>query len=301
VLFTFRGIARDRRLLFIPFSRLRITYVAAVFLTVALQLPVTASAFPGPDYRGTLRVGGTGAAIATITQEAAAFQKKYPDVRFVFPPSLGSSGGIKGLMAGALDVALSSRPLSEAERGHGLLQTYYARTPLLLVTSYKGAEVSFTLKHIAALYNAEIQSYPDGTPLRIIMRPEIEIDILQVKGLTPEIDAAIHRAELREGMTVAVNDQDNAKTLMKTKGALGWMTMAQLLSEDLDLAPVPIGTIPLNRENFASGAYPLFRSFSVVTGAQPTPLVKAFVAFLSSSEGRAILERNGHFIDVKQP
>jgi phosphate transport system substrate-binding protein len=293
--------ARDRRLLFMPLARLGLTHVMAILLTVALRLPVSASGLPAADYQGTLRIGGTGAAMATITQVAAAFQKQHPDVRFVFPPSLGSAGGIKALIAGALDVGLNSRPLTEAERSHGLVMTEYARTPLLLVTSHKGAEVSFTLKQIAALYNGEIQNYPDGTHLRVIMRPEVEIDIHLVRGLSPEIDAAIHRAQLREGMSVAVNDQDNAEMLVRTRGSIGWMTLAQLISENLGLTPVPIDTIRPTQANFASGKYPLFRSFSVVTGAQPTPLAKAFLAFLTSAEGRAILERNGHFIDVKQP
>jgi ABC-type phosphate transport system substrate-binding protein len=112
MLFTSGGIARDRRRLFLPSARLRLPHVMAVLLTVALQLPVTASGVPAADYQGTLRIGGTGAAVSTITQVAAAFQKQYPAVRFVFPPSLGSSGGIKAVIAGALDVGLNSRPLT---------------------------------------------------------------------------------------------------------------------------------------------------------------------------------------------
>jgi len=82
-------------------------------------------------------------------------------------------------------VGLNSRPLSAAERSHGLVLAEYARTPLLLVTSHKGAGINFTLKRIAALYDGEIQSYPDGAPLRVIMRPDVEIDIHLVGGLSP--------------------------------------------------------------------------------------------------------------------
>jgi phosphate transport system substrate-binding protein len=301
MLFTARGVARDRRLWFIALARLRPTHVLAVLLVGLLQLPMGAGGVLAADYQGTLRIGGTGAAVGTITQVAAAFQKKHPDVRFVFPPSLGSAGGIKAVIAGALDVGLNSRPLTEAERGHGLVLAKYARTPLLLVTSHKGAEVSFTRKQIAAIYDGEIQAYPDGTPLRVIMRPEVEIDIHLARGLSPEIDAAITRAQLREGMSVAVTDHENAEMLVKTRGALGWMTLAQLISEDLELAPLPIDTMLPNQANFASGKYPLFRSFSVVTAAQPSPLTKAFLEFLTSAEGRTILLRNGQFLDVKQP
>jgi phosphate transport system substrate-binding protein len=301
MLFVAGRMVRDRRKWPGHLAGLRLTYVRAVLLTAALQLPVATSGVLAADYQGTLRIGGTGAAVATITQVAAAFQKKHPESRFVFPPSLGSSGGIKAVIAGALDVGLNSRPLTEAERSHGLLSTEYARTPLLLVTSHGGAGINFTLKQIASIYDGEIQRYPDGIPLRVIMRPEVEIDIHLVRGLSPEIDAAIQRAQLREGMAVAVTDHDNAEMLLKTRGALGWMTMAQLISENLGLTPLSINHIVPDQANFASGKYPLFRTFSVVTGAHPTPLVKAFLEFLFSAEGRAILVRNGHFLDLKQP
>src|SRR4030042_5692958 len=102
-----------------PLARLRLPHLIAVLLIVALQLPVTASGVLAADYQGTLKIGGTGAAVGTITQVAAAFQKRHPDVRFMFPPSLGSSGGIKAVIAGALDVGFGSRPPTGAEPGHG--------------------------------------------------------------------------------------------------------------------------------------------------------------------------------------
>jgi phosphate transport system substrate-binding protein len=301
MIFTSRGVVRDPRPWRIPVARLRLPYLIAVFLTAALQLPATAWGGLDADSQGTLRIGGTGAAVASIIQVAAAFKNKHPDVRFVFPPSLGSSGGIKALIAGALDVGLNSRPLTEAERGHGLVVAEYARTPLLLVTSHQGAPGEFSLQQIASLYNGDLKSYPDGVPIRIIMRPDAEIDIHLVRGLSPEIDAAVLRAQARQGMSVAVNDQDNAEMLVKTRGAIGWMTMAQLIAENLELAALAIDhTLPV-QANFASGKYPLFRSFSVVTAAQPSPLVKSFLEFLSSAEGRAILSKNGHFFDPKDP
>jgi phosphate transport system substrate-binding protein len=264
-------------------------------------LPGPAPGVVAADYQGTLKIGGTGAAIATITQVATAYQKKHPGVRFVFPPSLGSTGGIKAVIAGALDVGLSSRALTEAERRHGLVLAEYARTPLLLVTSHQGAGLNFTLKQIAALYNGETQSYPDGTPIRLIMRPEVEIDIHLIRGLSPEMDQAVQKAQSREGMIVAVNDQDNGELLEQTMGAIGWITQAQLISEGRQVIPLPLDNILPSEANFASGKYPLFKSFSVVTAAQASPLVNSFLEFLASAEGRAILLKNGHMIDVKQP
>jgi ABC-type phosphate transport system substrate-binding protein len=144
MLFTSNGITRDRRPLFMPLARFRLTHLIAVLLIVALQLPKTASGILAADYQGTLRISGTGAALGTMAQVTAGFQKQYPGVRVVIPPSLGSTGGIKAVIAGALDLGLSSRPLTEAEARQGLVAFEYARSPFLLVTSHKDAGVNFT-------------------------------------------------------------------------------------------------------------------------------------------------------------
>jgi phosphate transport system substrate-binding protein len=281
--------------------RLSLSILIAVLLIGSLKLPATASSLLTADYQGTLKIGGTGAALGTIAQVAAAFRKKYPGVRFVLPPSLGSTGGIKAVIAGALDVGLSSRPLTEEERRQGAVALEYGRSPLLLVTSHKDTGVNFTLKQIAALYAGEVRTFPDGTLIRVIMRPEAEFDIHMIRGLSPEMDQAVHKAQSREGMIVAVTDFDNGEILEKIRGALGWMTLAQLISEKRSLTPLPIDNIMPSEANFASGVYPLFRSFSVVTGSKSSPLAKAFIEFLTSAEGREILLRNGHFMVVKQP
>ena len=301
MLFISGGNAMDWRRLLMPLARLQFTYLMAVLLTVALQLPVTAGAVLAADYQGTLKIGGTGAALGTMAQLAAAFQKKYPGVRVIIPPSLGSTGGIKAVIAGALDLGLSSRPLTEAEARQGLVAFEYARSPFLLVTSHNAAGVNFTLQQVASLYAGDITSFHDGTPIRLIIRPDFDVDMRLLRSLSPEMDQAVQKAQAREGMIVAVTDHDNGEILEKSRGSLGWMTLAQLISENLKLEPLPIDTILPSQANFASGKYPFFKSFSAVTGAQPSPMAKAFLEFLTSAEGRAILLRNGHFIDLKQP
>ena len=60
--------------------------------------------------------------------------------------------------------------------------------------------------------------------MRVILRPELEIDLHLVRGLSPEMDQAVQKAQSREGMIVAVNDQDNAEALERISGAIGWIS-----------------------------------------------------------------------------
>ena len=72
-----------------------------------------------------LRIGGTGAALGVMSRLAAAFAEQEPGVAVEVLPSLGSSGGIRALGEGAIDIgpdwlkayssAIFILPHSEAE------------------------------------------------------------------------------------------------------------------------------------------------------------------------------------------
>ena len=282
-------------------ERIPLSNPVFLFLMVSLQLSLMGSYARATDYQGTIKVGGTGGAYGVMNEVAAAFQKKYPLVRFYFSPSLGSTGGIKAALAGALDLGLSSRPLNAAELRQGAVAVEYGRTPVMLVTSQKGAGINFTLKEIASLYAGEIETYPDGVPIRLVLRPLVESDTAFLLSLSPEIADAVRKAHAREGMIVATTDRDNADTLEKIRGAIGWMTLTQLISEKRSVTPLVLEGVRPSLETLASGAYPYSKPFSVVTGANPTPLVKAFSEFLTSGEVREILLKNGLFVDARKP
>jgi phosphate transport system substrate-binding protein len=291
----------DRRPGLRSFLRRGCAYGLAVLGLAALPLSVVAAEVPAAEVMGTLKIGGTGAALESIRTVAEAFRKEHPGVRVVIPPSLGSSGGIKAVLAGTLDVGLSSRPLTPAEVGHGAVAQEYGRSPLLLVTSHRGPPIELTLSEIAALYAGEKKNYPNGRPIRIIMRPDSEIDLQMIRGLSPEMDQAVQKAEVREGMIVAVNDQDNGNALERISGALGWITLTQFIAEGREVTPLPVNNIAPDRGNFDSGAWPLSKAFSVVYKTPPTPLVKSFLEFLTSARGQEILVKNGYVVDAKNP
>ncbi len=272
-----------------------------VLLATMTWLAVSASGGLGQDPQKILKIGGTGAALATINQVAAAFEKKHAGVRFVIPPSLGSTGGIKAVIAGALDLGLSSRPLTESERRQGAVALEYGRSPLLLVTSHKDAGVSFTLKQVAALYAVEARKFPDGTPMRLVIRPEYDVDTILIRSFSPEMDQAVQTAMSRQGMILAPTDQENADDLERIYGAIGWMSQAQMLAEKRVVSPLVLENIKPTVENLTSGRYPFFKPFFVVTRGRPSPLAASFLEFLTSAEGRAILLKTGHVVETKEP
>lgn len=70
-------------------------------------------------------------------------------------PSLGSGGGIKAVLAGAIDLAVIGRPLKEAERGRGAIATDYARTPLVFATAAATKVSAITLRELPNIYSGD--------------------------------------------------------------------------------------------------------------------------------------------------
>ncbi len=243
----------------------------------------------------TITIGGTGCALAGVRAVAEAFEKTHPEIGIKIIPSLGSGGGIRAALAGSLDLALSARPLTGAERGQGAGAIEYARTPFVFVNAAKAEDVALSLQQVASIYSGERQRWPDGTPIRLVLRPETDTDTLLLKSMSATMEKAVQQALKREGMLEAVTDQDNADLLVKIRGAFGASTFAQILSEKRPLRPLSLDGVRPSLETLASGAYPFYKTFYAVT-RRNSPATRHFIEYLESPEGRTILTRTGHLV-----
>ena len=238
-----------------------------------------------------VRIGGSGAALATFQALVEALRQADPSFNGKVVPSLGSSGSVKAVRAGALEVAVPSRPLS-AEEAQGLEWSEFARTPFVLATGPANPQ-RLTLTQVADIYTGRHSTWPDGSPIRLILRPLGDSDTTVLGGLAPELKSAIPRLVAREGMIVAVTDQDAANQIERLPGALGTSTLALIQSESRSVRPVQLGGIDPTTRALVDGTYPYYKSFYIVTKAVPSEPVMRFITFLRSADGRRILERNG--------
>lgn len=277
------------------------------FFGLILLLALMQGAFGGAGEAAEqpviLKIAGTGGAYGGVKALAQAFQQQDPHIRLIFPPTLGSTGGIKAVLAGAIDLALSSRPLTAEEIQRGAVAHLYARTPLVFATADKqqAAATRFTLNDITRIYGGEITTWPDGKPLRLVVRPEIDYDAVLLKQMSPEMAKAVKEAEARPGMRIAVTDNDNAKLLTGLRGGVGSIGLGQLVADKLPLYPLSLEGVAPSLENLKNGSYPYSKSFSLVTGPHPKPAVRKFLRFVSTPQGQEILRQTGHLPEFAGP
>ncbi|MBD1545858.1 substrate-binding domain-containing protein [Roseibium aggregatum] len=272
------------------------TFTFAIAATAVIALAPQAGAAGSP---ARLVIGGTGTALGGMQLLAKAFSEDHPEIKTVVLPSLGSGGGIKALDAGKIDLALSARPLKDKESAKGLSATLYARTPIVFATHKKTPSGNVTLSELPGIYSGATSKWQDGTPLRLILRPEQESDTQLLRGLSRELDAAIATAFTRNELLVAVTDQDNASALETIPGSLGLTTLAQILSESRNLKPLTFDGQVASVDGLHSGDYPYCKTLYLVVGKDPSEALEAFVTYVFSKTGRDILTATGH--DVAEP
>lgn len=275
-------------------GRCLLLIIAALVMTVTL-CPVISNSY-ADDLKVTIKIGGTGGAMGAMKELAVAFQKKHPEAEFVFVPHLGTRGGIKAVMEGAIDIGLAGRPLNPDERSAGLKEVEYSRSPFVLVVSKDSAVTNVTLDQVVNIYLGKMKTWPDGTPVRLILRPEGDVDTIMLKGMSANMQEAVKKAQLKEGLTTALTDQDCATAIEKTKGAFGPSTLTQIISEKRSLKALALNGVTPGTKAIADGTYPYFKAFHMITGPKSSPAVRAFIEFLKSREGGSVLARTGNYV-----
>lgn len=243
----------------------------------------------------TLRIGGTGAAMATMKRLGDAFSAA-TGTRIDVLPTLGTRGGIHAVADGIIDIGVAGRRLYPEEAGMGLKEILVARTPFGFVTSHRNPN-GFKIGEIADIYKADAPRWADGTPILVILRPKADADSALLARLFPGMAAALDRARQRTELPVAGNDQSNADLAERLPGSFTAAALSQVQSEQRRLRFVAIDGVLPTLENYKNGLYPYGRPIFFIIASKPSPTVDRFLAFVRSGEGQRLLRATGNLPD----
>jgi phosphate transport system substrate-binding protein len=247
-----------------------------------------------PARADVVRASGTGTALGTMRWLGSSFERANPGVRLQLLPSVGSSGALKAVAEGALDLGVSGRPLTASEQALGLVAIAYARTPFLFAVGPRTPVATLSAGEVARIYRGELSTWPNGERVRLVLRPRADVDTTILAAISPEMAAAVDVALAREGMVMAATNQECNQILARTPGAIGPTSLTQIFTEGSALTPVAWNGVAPTVQNLASGAYPLAKTLFVVVRAKPSPTVRRFMEFLTSAEARSVLEETGN-------
>jgi phosphate transport system substrate-binding protein len=268
----------------------RITTCARVAIAGALLL------LAGAAGAESFRIGGTGAALGTMRVLGEEFRKTRPGLDVEVLPSLGSAGGIRAVLAGAIDIGVASRPLTPEELAAGAVQTPVGSTPFVFAVAATSKVTALSSAELVDIYAGTRTRWPDGSPIRLVLRSPSGAEIALLYGISPQMRQAHMLAEKRPGLLTTATDQENADALESIPGAIGVIGFAQLVSEKRSLHALQIDGVAPSPAALREGSYRLSVPLFLVTGARLSSRAREFIAFLHSAAGTALLTRNGYFV-----
>lgn len=228
----------------------------------------------------TVRIDGSTSMVTFNQNLKRSFEGKFPGTN-VATTANGTDKGIQALVAGSVDLAAISRPLTPAERGQGLVALPFATDQIAVVVGknnpFKGG---LTSDQVDDIFQGETTDWVSvGGPqqqIRVINRPAASgthqvFKELVLKGgnfgTTPNIT------------TLPRDETTGLLRELKTNG-IGYATYAQVANQQT-VRVVPIDGIAPGTPN-----YPFQRQLYYVYKKPPSPAVKAFLGYATSTPGR---------------
>lgn len=235
-----------------------------------------------------IRLGGTGVALG-------AFDRLRPLLRaelgadLDITRDLGTPGGISALAAGRLDIAVSARAATAAERAQRIIDRRWATTPLVLATRADGGVERLTSQQAVGMIGGEITHWEDGHRVRVTRRPSQDSDTALLAGLSAPMARAVAAMQARPGVLTAVTDHDQAVALERSIGSFGVIGLGLIRSEDRAIRPLKLdGMAPTDP------GWPMQKPLFLVHPQQPEASVSRLLQLLFSEPVAALLLPLGH-------
>lgn len=231
-----------------------------------------------------LVIGGTGTGLAVLEVLSREFEKE-TGIPVSVASSIGSSGGLAALVAGAVDLAWVSRPLKPGEL-EKLRVVELAQARVFLAGGRLADPSPLLPGEVADLYLGRREVWPDGTPVVVVLREPGDSGTLAFGEIVPGFAAAHEWAVESRFWRVELSDLAMQRALLDCPGAVGLFDLGAKRGLDLALKEIPVLSGPGGNELIP------VRPLSLVSHLDRVdPRVDRFIEFATgASAGRLLAE-----------
>ncbi len=251
--------------------------------------------------QGTLRVSGSTTVNPVAADAAEILRRK--GVGVTVDTQGGSAGGIAQLAAGQVDIAMSSKEVSDddhnAHPSVDFVATEIGADAVGVIVRkevFDGGVKGLTREQLKAVFEGRVANWSElgGPDL-----PVFVYDKEPGRGTREVLDRYLYGKDgkapppPRSGNYAIVggNEETRAK-LVSTPGSVGPLSSA-FVGGQAKLASVAVDGVTPASEHVRDGSYPLSRPLFLVTDGTPVGLVKRFVDFVVSPPGQELVARHG--------
>lgn len=268
-------------------NRLFSTVMAALLCVSAPLYAAPLDAFR--DAQGTINIAGGTAHIPVMVGAAKNIMNVNPNVNITVTGG-GSGVGVQKVGEGLVDIGNTGRALKPGEvEKYGLVSFPFAIDGVAVVVNDANAVTGLSRAQLSDIFAGKITNWQQvggaDAAISLYLREDGSgtREVFEEKALNK--DTVLARANI-------VNSNGAMKTaVIQDKNAIGYVGIGHL---DSTLKGLTIEGMTPSQENAANGSYKVTRLLYMNTKGQPQGLTRAFIDYIYSPEGTAIIEKSGY-------
>ena len=244
---------------------------------------------------GNLTVKGSDTMVVLTQRLAEEFMKKNPAAKLQVTGG-GSGTGIAALINGTTDIATSSRPMKDEEKGKLKAQPVeipVAKDGVTFFVNEKNPVRSLTAEQLKGIYTGDITNWKDvggpNAPIVVYSRENNSGTYVFVKEHLLKNEDYLAAAQTLPGTAAVVN------AVAKEKNGIGFGGAAY--AKGVQALKVKVGAEEISGDeaSIRSGKYPLSRPLFFYLREAPKGDAKAFVDWCLSPDGQKLVAEVGYF------
>jgi phosphate transport system substrate-binding protein len=248
---------------------------------------------PGGEALGAqLVIPGTGACEVVLAELAEAYNRVNPSESVHIPPSTGTGGGLRAVLAGEAPLARVARRLKAEEEKQGLVYLSFARDTVAFVVGKQVRVSSLNAGQLAGIFAGKITNWKEvgAAPamIRVVGREPGDSSLAVLQEHLAEFKQIVFSPQAK----ILMYDRDTVVTLAKYNNSIGFIPLSAAKWAKGAIKPIALDGVAPTRANILAGKYPLVEDFAFVYKKELTPGAAGFIGFVFSKEGRKILEMN---------
>ncbi len=236
---------------------------------------------------GTITVAGSTSVQPFSDVLAEEFIKKHPGVEINVQGG-GSSQGIQAAVNGAADIGASSRELKSEEKSQGLVETTIALDGIAVVVHPSNPVGEITVDDLRNVYLGNIKNWKElggkDSPITVVCREAGS----GTRGAFEEL--IMNKENISNQVVIQPSTGAVKTTVAGDEKAIGFVSMA---SVDKDVKILKIDGVEASIDNVKNGSYKISRPFLYLTKGEAQSLTQAFIDFVLSDEGQALIQEEG--------
>jgi phosphate transport system substrate-binding protein len=215
---------------------------------------------------------------------------RYPEYRIEIPDSIGSGGGIRGLLQNRFELVRTARPPKEKEQDGSLVEHPFALSPVVFCTGPStGGVENLSSAQVIGIYTGAITNWEQvgGLPA-----PIYPVD--REAGDSSRSILERHMDGFKAARSVAkifYTTPETADAIADHNYTLGFLPAGLARARGLKI--LSIDGVPPDRDSIDHGRYPYYGVFYLVSRGRLSKAAEAFIDYLYGADAVATIQKRG--------